>query len=194
MGYPMVLKTQDAAGTLFASFTTAKQVINPNAVTPIGGGQLKIGDVLRITASGGISNIVTTPGTMNFQVKLGPTSNIVVFDTGALQLNATAHTTLPFWLEILLTLRSAGPGATAAQFMGQAFVAGLMFTRTAGQTDDAQGVQSLMAPATAPALGTAFDSTTAGILDFWAGFSISNAANAIQIQQYMVELLAERNF
>jgi hypothetical protein len=41
-------------------------------------------------------------------------------DTGNIQLNATAHTTLPFWLEFLLTLRSDGPGATAAQFMVQA--------------------------------------------------------------------------
>jgi hypothetical protein len=48
-------------------------------------------------------------------------------------------------------------------------------------------------PATAPALGTAFDSTVANILDLWAGFTISNAGNGVQIQQYMVELLSERN-
>lgn len=193
MGYSQCLKTQQGAGTLFNTYTTSKSVINPQALLVIPAGFLQTGDVLRITASGGLSNIVTTPGTITFEVKLGPTANIVAFTTGALQLNATAHTTLPFWLDIYLTLRSIGPGATAAQFMGQAIASGLMFTRTAGQTDDAQGIQALTAPATAPALGTAWDSTVANILDLWAGFSISNAGNGVQIQQYMVELLSERN-
>lgn len=193
MGYPQCLKTQQAAGTLFATFTTAKSVINPQALLVIPAGLLQIGDQLRISVAGAISNIVTTPGTINFQVKFGPTANIVAFDTGAVQLNATAHTTLPFWLDILLSLRSIGPGATAAQFMGQAMFTGRMLTLTAGQTDDAQGMQSILAPAIAPALGTAWDSTVANILDLWAGFSISNAGNGVQIQQYMVELLSERN-
>lgn len=193
MGYPQCLKTQHAAGTLFTGYTTSKSVINPQALLVIPAGFLQVGDQLRITVAGAISNIVTTPGTITFEVKFGPTANIIAFTTGALQLNATAHTTLPFWLDILLSLRSDGPGATAAQFMGQAIVSGLMMTRTAGQTDDAQGIQALTAPATAPALGTAYDSTVANLLDLWAGFSISNAGNGVQIQQYMVELLSERN-
>jgi hypothetical protein len=44
-------------------------------------------------------------------------------------------------------------------------------------------------PVTAPALGTAFDSTISQILDFWVGFSISNAGNGIRIDQYDVEIL-----
>lgn len=193
MGYSQCLKSQHAPGTLLNTYTTAKSVINPQALLIIPAGFLQVGDELRVTVSGAVSNIVTTPGTMNFQVKMGPTANIVAFDTGAIQLNATAHTTLPFWLDILLRLNSDGPGATAAQFMGQAILSGRMFTLTAGQTDDAQGMQSVLAPATAPALGTAWDSTVANILDLWAGFSISNAGNGVQIQQYMVELLSERN-
>lgn len=193
MGYSQILKTQHAAGTLFNTYTTAKTVINAQALTVIPAGFLQIGDILRITARGGISNIVTTPGLMNFQVKLGPTANIVVADTGNVQLNATAHTTLPFSLEFLLTLRSDGPGATAAQFMVQARLEGVMFTRTAAQTDGANTETVIHGPATAPALGTAYDSTVANILDLWAGFTISNAGNGVQIQQYMVELLSERN-
>lgn len=193
MGYSQLLKCQHRGGTLFNTYTTAKSVINAQAVATIpSGGFLQIGDQLRFTIAGAISNIITTPGLMNFQVKMGPTANIVVFDTGNIQLNATAHTTLPFWLDILLRLDSEGSG-TAAQFMGQAFANGIMFTRTAGQTDDAQGMQSILAPATLPTLGTGFDSTIANLLDLWAGFTISNAGNGVQIQQYMVELLTERN-
>jgi hypothetical protein len=46
-----------------------------------------------------------------------------------------------------------------------------------------------MAPNTAPAAGTGFDSTIANILDFWVGISVSNAANGIQVYQYFVEAL-----
>lgn len=182
------LVTQQAAGTLFTTYTTAKSVINPQALWVMPAGYLYIGRKMRVTVKGGISNIVTTPGTINFQVKLGPTANIIAFDTAALQLNATAHTTLPFWLEIELTCRSVGSG-TSATLMGLANVTGKMFTSTAGQTDDAQGMQTLLAPATAMAVGTGFDSTVSNIMDFWAGFSISNAGNGVQIQTYAVESL-----
>lgn len=188
--WQQTLTAQQAAGTLFTTYTTAKSVINPQALITLPANYFSIGKAIRVTAKGGISNIVTTPGTMNFQVKLGPTANIAAFDTAALQLNATAHTTLPFWLEIELTCRSVGNG-TLATLMGLAQVTGRMFTITAGQTDDAQGMQSLIAPATAMAVGTGFDSTVASILDLWAGFSISNAGNGIQIHTYKVEDLTQ---
>jgi len=73
--------------------------------------------------------------------------------------------------------------------MGMGEVAGVMFTATAGQTDGANTQTILQVPATAPAVGAGFDSTTDQILDFFAGFSISNAANNITVQQYIVKSL-----
>jgi hypothetical protein len=181
--WQQTLTTQQAAGTLFTTYTTAKSVINPQALVGLPANYFYPGKALRVTAKGGISNIVTTPGLMNFQVKIG---TVAAFDTGNIQLNATAHTTLPFWLEIELTCRSVGSG-TAATLMGLCQVTGIMFTRTAGQTDDAQGMQTILAPATAMAVGTGFDSTIANVMDFWAGFTISNAGNGIQIHTYKVE-------
>jgi hypothetical protein len=188
--WQQTLVTQQAAGTLFNTYTTAKSVINAQALWVQPAGFWYVGRKVRVTVKGGVSNIVTTPGLMNFQVKLGPTANIAVFDTGNIQLNATAHTTLPFWLEIELTCRSVGAG-TSATLMGLANVTGRMFTLTAGQTDDAQGMQTILAPATAMAVGTGFDSTTASIMDFWVGFTISNAGNGVQIQTYAVEDLGD---
>jgi hypothetical protein len=179
------LVTQQAAGSLLTTYTTAKSVINPQALWVMPAGYMYVGRAMRITAKGGISNIVTTPGLMNFQVKFG---SAVVFDSGNIQLNATAHTTLPFWLEIELTCRSVGSG-TGATMMGLCQVNGRMFTLTAGQTDDAQGMQTIIAPATAMAAGAGFDSTIANIVDFWAGFTISNIGNGIQIHTYKVESL-----
>lgn len=181
------LVTQKGAGQgLLTGYTTAKSVIDANALYVLPANWWYVGRKLRIMVEGAVSNIVTTPGLMNFQVKMGPTANIAVFDTGNIQLNATAHTTLPFWLEIELTCRAIG-NATTANLIGLAIATGRMFTLTAGQTDDAQGMQSILAPATAPAVGTGFDSTVASILDFWAGFTINNVGNGVRIDQYAVE-------
>src|SRR4051812_34193777 len=89
------LVTQQGAGTLFNTYTTSKSVINPQAVIVLPAGFFAApGLSLAVRVRGGISNIVTTPGTITFEVKLG---SVVAFTTGAIQLNATAHTTLPFW-------------------------------------------------------------------------------------------------
>lgn len=182
-GWQETIAVQRAAGTLFNTYTTAKTVINPDALVSLPANFFYPGRMLHVFASGGISNIVTTPGLMNFQVIIG--ASAVAFDTGNIQLNAIAHTTLPFWLDILLTCRATGSG-TAANLIGQASATGLMFTRTAGSGDDAQGHQTILAPQTAPAVGAGFDSTITNVLNFFAGFTISNAGNGIQIQQYKV--------
>lgn len=183
--YQETLITQPDAGTLFATYTTAKTVINPNALWTMPPNYLRVGRMLRVYVTGGISNIVTTPGLMNFQVIIG---GVAAFDTGNIQLNNIAHTTLPFWLDIVLTCRAIG-NSTNANLMGLASATGLMFTRTAGQSDDVQGMQTIIAPQTAPAVGTGFNSTIANIVDFFVGFTISNAGNGVQIQQYKLVAL-----
>ncbi len=180
------LVTQQGAGTSFTTYTTNKTVINPQALIVLPANYWYIGRKMRVTVKGGIGSLVTTPGTMNFAVRMGPTGNISVFDSGAIQLNATAHTNLPFWAEIELTCRAIG-NSTSANLMGLGNFTGRMFTLTAGQTDDAQGMQTVLSPQTAMAVGTGFDSTVSSIMDFWVGFSISNAANTVQIQTYSVE-------
>src|SRR5439155_6898517 len=174
---------QRAAGTLFNTYTTAKTVINPEALVSLPPNFFYPGRKLWIHADGGISNIVTTPGLMNFQVIIG--ASAIAFDTGNIQLNATAHTTLPFWIDINLTCRAIGSG-TAANLIGQAIVTGKMFTFTAAQTDDLQDMPTILAPATAPAVGAGFDSTITNTLNFFICFTINNAGNGIQIQQYHV--------
>lgn len=171
----------DSQGTFHTTYTTAKSVINTSDLRTYSADFWRKGKVLRLDIMGAISNVVTTPGTITFNVKLG---SVIVFTTGAIQLNATAHTKLPFWLEILMTCRAVGSGASA-NFIGQGKVSGKMFTNTAGQTDGANTDTVLLVPATSPAAGTGFDSTAAQQLDFHAGFSISDAGNGIQIEQYI---------
>ena len=183
--YPIVLSSQRKAGTAFATYTTAKSVLNPDELVTLPPNYLTTGSKFLIKVMGGISNIVTTPGTMVFQVMMG---SIVVWTSGNIQLNATAHTLLPFYLEVMLRLDSGGSG-TAAKFLGQGIVNGIMFTNTAAQTDAANTTGLFALPITAPAVGTGFDSTINNILDFWVGFSISNGGNGVQLYDYTVEQL-----
>lgn len=179
------LVTANAAGTLFNTYTTAKTVLPTGCLVTLPANWWYVGRSIRVTVQGGISNIVTTPGTITLQVNLGA---VAAFSTGAIQLNATAHTTLPFEFSAILTCRAVG-ATTTANLMGIGKLSGIMFTRTAAQVDQVNIGDSLMVPITAPAVGTGFDSTAAQTLDFFAGFSISNAGNGIQIQNYLVEAL-----
>jgi len=181
--YNETLITQPDAGTLFATYTTAKTVINPNALYTLPANWFRIGRKLRVTIHGAISNIVTTPGLMNFQVKVG---SVAIYDSANIQLNATAHTTLPFWAQIDMTCRAIG-NSTNANVMGLGVFIGKMFTTTAGTTDGTD-MPAVIAPAIAPVVGTGFDSTIANIVDLFVGFTISNGGNGVRIDQY--ELVA----
>lgn len=188
-GWDQTLVTQRTAGTLFNTYTTAKTVINQQDLYGFYANYFQLGTTIRVKVDMAISNIVTTPGTITFQIMLG---TIVVWTSGAVQLNATAHTTLPAQIEVDLTcqLTNTGVGGVIAKFMGIGRLTGVMFTKTAAQTDGANTETVIMVPVTAPALGTAFDSTISQILDFWAGFSISNAGNGIRVDNYKVTALA----
>ena len=177
-----LLVCQKEAGTSFGTFTTAKTVINPEDLYTFPAGFFSVKKELTIKVRGALSNIVTTPGTVVFQVMIG---SVIAFTTGNIQLNATAHTALPFWLDIDLTCRADGNG-TSANLMGQGALGGIMFTLTAAQVDAVNTSGLFMVPTTAPAVGTGFDSTIANILDFFVGFSISNSGNAVKIEQYKV--------
>lgn len=138
------------------------------------------GKSVNIALRGDISNIVTTPGTITFQVMLGA---VIAWTSGAINLSTTAHTRLPFWADIDLTCQVDG-GGTQAKLMGQ----GMLISQTVANTSTADAVAntlpSLLLPNTTPAQGTGFDSTAAQKLDIFVGFSISNAGNGIAARQY----------
>jgi hypothetical protein len=185
-GWSQGLAKQTTAGTLFNTYTTAKTVINQESLLLIPGNTLQVGDQYEVTVNGAISNIVTTPGTIVFQVMMG---SIVAWTSGNIQLNATAHTTLPFRLDVDLCVQLVNTtvGGAVAKLFGIGKLTGVMFTKTAGQVDGVNSESVIMVPVTAPALGTAFDSTISQTLDFWVGFSISNAGNGVQIWHYSVD-------
>lgn len=178
---PLVLASQTAVGTLYNTYTTAKTVINQTELVPFAANALRVGSLFQIDVWGGLSSKVTTAPTFTFQVMMG---SIVVWTSGAIQCTTTAHVLLPFDLKIRLRLDTIGTGTTA-KFIGGGTLQGLHFTVGVGaDSTTVSGAYSV--PATAPAVGTGFDSTIANTMDFWTGISASDSANGIQLYNYSV--------
>jgi len=138
-----------------------------------------IGRSFRVVAAGKVSNIVTTPGTLTLDLRLGST---VVFNGAAMQLSTTAHTDVPWLWLVELTVRSVG---SSASLMGQ----GVFFSQAASVSgaDSTTGHSLLMTPNTAPAVGNTFDSTTSLVLDCFGKFSVADTGNSITLTQFKVE-------
>ncbi len=176
-GFVQSIISAQVAGAALAASTSATSILPAQAKHTFPANYFDyIGRRLRVTAQGQLSNIVTTPGTLILDLRLGAT---VIFNGAAMQMSTTAHTTVPWWWEVELTLRVVG---SAASFIGQS-----TFTSQAisvSGADPTTGHSVLMAPNTAPVVGTTFDATAAMQLDLFAKFSVSDAANAITLMQF----------
>lgn len=174
-----LVSSQVDGATLTAA--AAASCIPPAALFTIPAGWWQIGRMLKVTAQGRISNVVTTPGTARFQIRQGAVS---VFDSGPLNLNIVAKTTVPWWLEILLTCRAIGLGSAANLFGFGSFQSEAVIGSPANA---AGGNGSLLCPVGAPAVGTGFDSTIANILDLF--FTQTVATGSLTVHQYKAESL-----
>jgi hypothetical protein len=179
-----------AAGTLYNTYTTAKSVLTSSTATAASTGLItlppnffQLGARLEIEIDCAISNRVTGPDTFTVQVMVGA---VIAFTTGAINLTTTAHTTIPAHGRIFLSVRSVGNG-TLATLEGQSIWSGQMIAASASLADNAGGTGNCMAPNTAPAAGTGFDSTVAQTLDLFVAQSVSNAGNGFQLRQYSVK-------
>lgn len=135
------------------------------------------GNALLVRASGRISTLVTTPGTLTLDLRLGA---VIIATSGAMVLSTTAKTNVAWYMEWLLTLRATG-GGTAANFMHQ----GWFTSEAAGATTVAGEAKTIAMPQSAPAVGTGFDETATQKLDMFATWSVANAANSIQVHQFI---------
>lgn len=136
----------------------------------------RIGKQLLVRASGRVSTVVTTPGTMRFDVRFGAT---VVFDGLAVALaTADAYTTQGWWLEILLTCRAIG---ATGNLMGQGKLTSMNIAGAAATPP--KGALTAMLPwNTAPAVGSNFDTTASQQVDLF--FTQTVATGSLTVHQY----------
>lgn len=166
--------------------TTAQSCLPPGVKTTLPAGEpfWYVGKQIRITASGRISNVVTTPGTARFDVRIG---GAIVFDSQAIALNVVAKTNVGWWLDILLTCRTIG-GGTAATILGQG-----RWTSEAGigsPLPSAGGSAMFLLPFnTAPVVGAGFDTTIANTFDLFFTQTVATAGSSMTLHEYLAEEL-----
>ena len=198
-GYWQTLNTLQAPGTALTNSTTRTSLTtgSTQARYTLPGNALKFpGDQLLLKASGIISTIVTTPGTMTIDLAL---ATVAVVSTGLMTLNATAQTNTPWYLEVLMTVKTAGK---AGNFVYTGYwLSPASINVALGATGPGPGGQIV------PYSGTATGATTtsAGTQDFtvsqifdiygtWTGGSNPTATNSIQLLQYNLSLLTATGF
>jgi hypothetical protein len=143
------------------------------------------GRAIGIRMGGRISCAVTTPGTARFDVCLGSAGTTIVYDTGALNLNVVAKTTVPWFLELTLVCRAVGSGTSTTLFpLGCSFQSEAVVGSAA---NTAGGNGSLLAPVGAPAVGAGFDNTVTSILDVF--FTQTVATGSLTVHSFQVDVL-----
>lgn len=180
--YPLVLASASSDGTALTNSITATSIMPVSALATIPAGALQLGSLLKIKLRGRISTVVTTPGTLTLDMRLG---GVVISAFGAMALNVTAQTNATWEAELEAVIRALGAGTTANALATGRFVSRAVIGSAAAGSG---GTGVLMLPDTAPAVGTGFASSTALSVDCFATWSIANAANSIQVHQALVEL------
>lgn len=167
-------------GPTLTAAAAASCIPTPNLIT-LPNNFFEIGKVLRITMSGRISSVITTPGTARFDVRIG---GVLAFDSLAILLDTVAgHTTMPWKLEIILTCRAVGAGTLTQLFgVGTFQCEDILGTPAASPKG---GIVAMLPWNAAPVLGTGFNNTLANSLDCF--YTQVAATGSLTVHQYIVE-------
>lgn len=176
-GYRKTLMSITSAGPTLTAAAAATCLPTQKSTLPAGAFDA-LGQTFWGKVTGKISNVVTTPGTARFDLRLGGT---VVFDTLAMNLNIVAKTNVHFDLEFLLTLNTVGSAASFmqwGQFTSEAVIGSPL------PTVGGSGV--LLVPYnTAPVVGGTFDSQAAQQIDLF--FTQTAATGSLTVLQAVFE-------
>ena len=169
------LATAQVDGSALTNTTTATSILPATAKWTVPAGYLKIGDIIRVKAGGRISTAAATPGTLTFDVRAG--TSTVIFNGGASGTLATSASNLSWLLDAQLTVRAVG---TSASTLGM----GVLHSAALSATTPV-----MLLPASAPAVGSTFDSTASFVLDLYATWSVASASNTLTCHFAEIALL-----
>lgn len=174
LGYNSLLARAEADGPALTNTTTKTSILPAQAKYTPNQQFWTVGKQLHIMARGRVSTF--TSGTLILGVAVGA---VDAFASQALTMVAS-QTNQTWELDLLLTARAVGAGGSAT--------ANLL---TTGNLTAAAAITAAITnlPASAPAVGTSFDPAGLGVIDLMATWSVSNAANSIQVHQYILEEL-----
>jgi hypothetical protein len=173
-----VLSASQADSVAVANTVTATTILpsNANIILPSNFFLLP-GQTFFLRAFGRASTVVTTPGTLTMNVRMGAVT-VATFTTPTL--TTTAQTNVAWWLEWFLQLRATGSAATFIH--AASFQSSILNNNTVAP-------QGSLFPATAPVVGTAFDARASNQFDLQAAWSVANAANSITTHAFTLQSL-----
>lgn len=179
MGYTRILTQSLTDGATITAAARTSCIPTSNAIT-LPAGFFYPGRGLRIQASGRVSTVVTTPGTLRLDVSIGGT---IVWDSLAIALDTVAVTNMPWWFDLTLTCRANQPAASSNLWGSGRWtlpnVAGALATPPKGY------LTAMLPWNSAPAVGANFTNSSANVLDFF--FTQTVATGSFTVHQYIVE-------
>lgn len=142
------------------------------------------GRVLRVSAFGILSNVVTTPGTLTMRLRWGGVAGVVLAASGAMALDTTARTSYPWWLTAFVICRTQGATGT---FMSM----GAFETPDTLSSTAANLLAQLMTSAGSPAANAVVtvDTTAAKLFSVTAQFSVATSPTNLTCQGRIIEVL-----
>lgn len=172
-----------ADGSAYTNSTTPTSIINAQAKPVLRAGRLaSIGDSFELFAAGRITSPAAPANTLTLSVKFtdSAATAVTVATGGAMTLNASAKTNVPWVLRWWFTVRSVGSG-TSCTLMHQ----GIWISEdvVGSGVPTAGGAGTAMLPNSAPAVGTGFDSTLQNTVDLMATWSGAAATYSITCHQ-----------
>ncbi len=181
-GYVGPLIASQVDGTALSNSATATSLLPGQGKPTMVAGYIDVtGKAFRAKAFGRISTLVTSPGTLTLDLRLGA---IIVATSSAMVLSTTSKTNVSWEMEWTLIARAVGSG-TSANFMHT----GHWISEAAGATTVAGEAKTILMPTSAPAVGTGFDSTAANQWDFFGKWSVADNANSILCHGFTIESL-----
>ena len=104
---PLAIQNQTAGPVI--TTTGAQSILAGTAKYTFAPNSIQAGSMLRLHADGFISCVVTTPGTARIDIRMGGVaSGNVVYDSGPMNLNVVAKSTLPWWFDLYLSCKLSG--------------------------------------------------------------------------------------
>ncbi len=181
-GWEELIDTIIADGTQISN-STVETIVCPDFNIPAY--YMQPGRVLRITAWGVMSNVVTTPGTLIASVYWGGAAGTVLCKTAAQGLDTTARTNSAWRLTAEIVCRSAGATGT---FMSNGIFCGNVLSSTAANLLPAL-MGSAGAPLASANAAVTVDTTAAKLLSVTAKFSVSTNPTNLTCQGRLLEVL-----
>lgn len=173
-------------GAALASSTSQVSLLPTSrkvAALPVGYYDI-LGRIIAFDISGRISTVVTTPGTLQLSLRFG---SIDVFLSGLMALNVVAQTNVHWNMKGELICRAFGATTITTLFPKSCSFKSHAVVGSPAPTAGGCG-EHLLPYNAAPAVGAGFDNSIAQAIDIMAQWSVSNAANSIQLHCASVDL------